>query len=188
MYVNKYFKILLYLLLLVILPVAADTLYNHTVRKKRQLQAKYIALKTANDNSKSLVIFNSNNTGVLIENNNVTSFDGNIFDILNDMKTNSCVVLLSFVLEYVNNPMEIYKLALRVSGGDLFMVNLEKNSLRSIWDYKLKRIMSKPYYNPNDKIAYIEVSNVKQYTQNFYRYIFKIFPYDQFKYYDFIKK
>lgn len=52
-------------------------------------------------------------------------------NFLPKLADNSYVIFVSCVLEYVDNFQEVTKELMRVSGGDLFIVNLEPNTLKT---------------------------------------------------------
>jgi hypothetical protein len=183
--IEKIIIIAMYLVILISIPLFIDYLFKITVRRKRINQVKSMAQKQANDKNKSLIIFDSTTHGVVITNTkgNISKeeFNGDINEIANNLANNSCVIMISEVLEYVNKPDELIKQLKIVSGDDLYIVNIEKNSPRILWDYKIKNVMDKSYYLPTDKkLKWTQPNKLQLNTQNFYSYIFKIVPYDFF--------
>lgn len=179
----KIFLIIIYLVIIILIPLFLDYLFKLTVRKKRKLQIKTLAEERAKETNKSLVIFNDQYHGIV---NNIQNdgskeeFTGDIIEIIFQMAPNSCVMVLSEVLEYIHDPNTFIEQIKTVSGNDLYTINIEKNSPRVFWDYKIKNVMNKSFYVPNENITWSKPNKLQLHTQNFYSYIFKILPYDLF--------
>lgn len=199
---SKIFLIILYLIIIILIPLFLDYLFKLTVRKKRKMQIKFLAEIKSIETSKSLIIFNDRYHGVVINSddlvngklNNGEEFTGDIVEIINQMANNSCVVVVSETLEYIDNVSSgksllsdtIDQLKL-ISGGDFYSINIEKNSPRVFWDYKIKNIMDKSFYLPDDSISWSQPNNLQTKIQTFYSYVFKILPYDFFTFNPVIK-
>ena len=188
---SKVIRIVFYLLIIILIVLLLDLLFSYTVRKNRKNQIKQIAEQKALELDKPLIIFNDRDNGIVISYNkdgvpSAEDFTGDILEIANQIKTDSAVVIVSETLEYIDDETflrETIKQLNRISGGNLYVVNIEKNSTRPFWDYKIKHIMEKSYYLPNEKIKWIKPNNVQLYTQKFYSKIFTILPYRFFTYY-----
>ena len=68
----------------------------------------------------------------------------------------------------------------KASGGDLYTINIGKNSPKVIWDYKIKNIMNKSFYLPGEKIGWTHPNDLQLKIQKLYSYVFRIVPYDSF--------
>jgi hypothetical protein len=79
-------------------------------------------------------------------------------NVLPQMQDNSCVLYASATLEYIDNLSTVMPELLRVTGGDLFVTNVEPDSLKAIlatnFGYHFKRKW-KIYTNANYQITSI---------------------------------
>ena len=83
------------------------------------------------------------------------------------------------IFEYIDDNLinDLVKELLRVSGGNLYIVNIEKNSPRIFWDHKIKNIINKPFYLPPiENIKWSTPNNLQIKIQKFYAQIFRILP------------
>jgi hypothetical protein len=183
---DKILLIMVYLIIIILVILFLDYLFKVTVRKNRKNKIMAFARKKSTDTNKPIVVFNDKDNGVVIDTNGKKeTFNGNINDIANEMADNSCVLVVSETLEYIddsdqislNNLIEQLKI---ISGGDLYCANFEKNSPRALWDYNIKNIMNESYYLPNDNISWTKPNNLQVNAQKFYAQIFKILPYNFF--------
>lgn len=190
--IKKTVIVLIYLAIIILIPLFLDYLFKLTVRKKREDNVRCLAQKKASDTNKSLIVFTDRHHGVVINVNDPKSaeqFTGDIFEIVQQMANDSCVMVLLQVLEYMDDTKErplsvfIQKLS-DITGGDIYTVNIEKNSPRVFWDYKILNVMNKSYYLPEDfeqgKIEWYRPNDLQRHTQKFYSYLFKFIPYKFF--------
>jgi len=189
------------------IPIFLDYLFRLTVRKKRKNQILKLAELKSRETGKPVIIFNDRNHGTIItytNNNSHTAedFPGDIVDIIDKLETNSLVVIVSQTLEYIDGTklIDVDNRTIsnkkktstdlswtidnlkRVSGGDLYVLDIEKNSPRIFWDYKIKNIMDKSFYLPNENITWSAPNGLQLRTQKMYSYVFKILPYQFFAY------
>lgn len=179
--IKKIILILIYIIIIIFIALFLDYLFKITIRKRRKQQIKYLAQKKALETGKPLLIFNNQHEGIFQNNNDSTKFTGNILEIINKLDKNSCVVIVSQVLEYVDDVNKLIKQIDKISNGDYYFINLEKNSPRIWWDYKINNVMSKPYYLPSSNdISWNSPNSLQKKIQQFYSIIFKIVPYEPF--------
>lgn len=196
---SKIYMVLIYLIIIILVPLFLDYLFKLTVRRKRKLNMLYLAEKKSASTKKPLLIFNNRSSGI-ISHSGVLSTDkeeiqGEITEIIGGLKENSFVIVVSETLEYVDDVEKLIKELITVSGSDLYIINLEKNSPRIFWDYKIKNIMDQPFYIVSDmqltsssekptliekKIKWTNPTNLQKSIQKFYTNVFKILPYDFF--------
>lgn len=185
--VKKTFIIFVYLLIILMIPIFLDYLFELTIRSKRLLNAETTARKIAKKSTKPVIVFNGLESGYIrqADGKNVDSvedFTGDINDILNEMMDNSAVIILNRSVEYTTDPVELITDAKRVSGGDLFIVGLEKNSPRVFWDVNIINVMANPYYtNTDTEVKLIKFNSVQRKIRKIYSYLFKIIPIEFFK-------
>jgi len=179
---NKFFLVLIYLIIILLIPFFLDYLSEITIRKNRKNLINEKATKKSKTTNKPLVIFN----GIFNGSVDGENFSGDIFEIINQMDNNSCVIYIVDTLEYVQNPSNLIKELNRVSGNDLFIVCIEKNSPRTFWDPKIINLMDKNYYLPLENITWNLPNNLQNKIRNIYAYLFGIIPYDKIN--SFIKK
>lgn len=184
-FLGKVLTILVYLIIIILIPLFLDYLFSITVRNTRKNNIMDIAKEKSRNTSKPIIVFNNRYNGAVIETNgNVDGFTGDILDIIDNMSDNSCVMVVSETLEYIDseilqNTIDQLK---EVSGGDLYCINFEKNSPRILWDYKIINLMNNPFYLPNDDISWSKPNQLQRNIQHFYYYVFKILPYNFFAY------
>lgn len=168
------------------IPLFLDLLFKMTVRKNRKEKIKNLAKEKAKETGKSLIIFNDKTHGIVINSTDQSTetFDGDMNKIIDQMANNSCVIIVSETFEYINPDIldKTIKKLKNISGGDFYSINIEKNSSRLLWDYKIKNIMDKSFYLPNEKIVWEKTNNLQKNIQKFYSYVFKIIPYHFFIY------
>lgn len=183
-FLEKGILIVIYIIIIIMIPLFLDYLFKLTVRRKRKIQIKSLAMKKAKDTNKALLIFDNRYGGVVSHAGDFTdkeSFDGDAVEIINQMADNSCVIVVKETLEYIDDLNDFIAQLKNVSGGDLYTVNIEKNSPRVFWDYKIKNIMNKSFYLPMDtEIQWSEPNRLQKSIQKFYSYVFKILPYNFF--------
>lgn len=162
--------------------IIIDILYSSTIRKKTKDSIRIEAVKKAVKKNKSLVVFDSMDTGYVYDpkDKSIEKFNGNITSILENMADNSCVIMIVDTLEYLNSNYlpKIIEQIIRVSGGNFFIVCIEPNSARTFYDYKIKNLMEKTYYLSDSNIRWKIPNNLQIQIQKIYRLIFKILPYD----------
>ena len=186
-FIKKTFIIFVYLLIILMIPVFLDYLFELTIRRKRLLKTEGSARKIAKQQNKPIVVFNGLTNGNIrtldgAKQDSVEDFTGDIMEILTEMMENSAVIVLNKSIEYTKNPIEIITEAKRVSGGDLFIVSIEKNSPRVFWDNEIINITEKTEYGPKDKeIKLIKMNNVQRKIRNIYSYLFRIIPSELFR-------
>lgn len=174
---SKTITIIIYLIIIIMILLFLDYLFKLTIRHRRKQKIKQLANKQSIKKKKPLLILN---------NNEVLNLTGKeIIDKLAKkfrFSPNTCVVMISEVLEYVESDFleKVINQLLKISGGDLYIACIEKNSPRGFWDYKIKNIMNKSFYLPNEKIEWTKPNELQLSTQRIYYYVFKIIPYDFF--------
>ena len=191
--INKIFLIAIYIMILILIPLFLDFLFKITVRHKRKNEIITIAKKNANKTNKPLIIFNGISHGVVDTNDNTEKFSGDISEIISQMGDNTCVIIVSETLEYIDDLPNFIDQLKRVSGNDLYVVSLEKNSPRIFWDYNIKNVMNDTYTlpdietdvqhrnpnkMPNKKLTWMSPNNLQIKTQHMYEYFFNILPYN----------
>lgn len=184
---KKTFIIFVYLLIILMIPIFLDYLFELTIRSKRLLRIENSARKISKQTNKPVVIFNGLAKGNIrsvdgINPDTIEDFDGDIMEILTEMMDNSAVIVLNKTIEYEKNPVALITEARRVSGGDLFIVSIEKNSPRIFWDNEIINITEKSEYTNLDKeIKLIKMNNLQQKIRRIYSYFFKIIPIELFR-------
>lgn len=190
--IKKTIIVIIYLSIIILVPLFIDYLFKLTVRKKREDNIRCLAQQKSSDTNKSLIIFTDRYHGIVVNVNDPKSaeeFSGDITEIVQQMANDSCVLVLLQVLEYIDdtneNPLSVFIQKLNdISGGDLYTVNIEKNSTRVFWDYKILDIMNKSYYLPEDfqqgKVEWNKPNDLQKHIQKFYSYLFKVIPYNFF--------
>lgn len=190
--IKKIIIVILYLSIIILVPLFIDYLFKLTVRKKREDNIRYLAQQKSSQTNKSLIVFINRHYGIVINVNDPKSaeeFSGDIIEIVHQMANDSCVLVLMQVLEYIDdtieNPLSIFiEKLMDISGGDLYTVNIEKNSPRVFWDYKIINIMDTSFYLPEDfqngKIKWNKTNDLQKHTQKIYSHLFKIIPYKFF--------
>lgn len=186
-FLNKTIIIIIYVLIIIMIPLFLDYLFRLTVRKNRKNKILELAKFKSNQTSKPIIVFNDRYHGVVInldDENGNEEFTGDIIDIVNKMADNSCILIVSESLEYINDDLlsDTIKLIDKISGGDCYFINIEKNSPRVFWDYKIINIMDKSFYLPDSNITWEPPNNLQYKIQFFYSYVFKIIPYKFFSY------
>lgn len=193
--INKIIIVAVFLIIIILIPLILAYILNITVKAKQSKKIKIMAEKKAIDTNKPLIIFSRTNGIIITYSNNGTKikkekFIGNIQQIAENMEKNSCVIIISETLEYIDGffDQKIRESALsktitllrQISGDDLYIINIDKKSPRILWDYKIKQIMCASFYLPGEKISWIYPKKIIVDIQNFYYYIFKILPYNFF--------
>jgi hypothetical protein len=191
---SKIIMICLYIVIIIFIPILLDSLFTWTVRARRRKTIMQLAEKTAILKEKSLVVFNGLTEGQvyhLESEKKVKSepslvkgepFNGDFMEIIDQMADNSCVIIVAFVLEYVEDFEGALKVLKRVAGDNLYVLGLEANSPRTFWDYKIKQILDKSFYVPeNLNVTSHKPNGIQLKLQVVYRYIFKVVPYGWFK-------
>jgi hypothetical protein len=184
--VEKIIIIAIYLFILILIPIFLDYLFRITIRNKRKTKIKSLAMKKAVEKNKSVVIFNNVNNGIVIhsignKNESSEEFTGSFTEIINNMADDSCVVVVLHTLEYLDELPSVLTQLQKISGGDLYLLSMGKNSPRVFWDYKIRNILDKSFYLPTDKeIKWSSPNTLQLKLHKFYSLIFKILPYDSF--------
>jgi len=184
--VKKIFLVIIYLIIILLIPIFLDLLLKISVRKNREKQLYMMALENAKKKAQSLVVFTDRYNGFIINDvqlDKAEKFNGDIINIVDNMIDNSCIVMVSLTLEYIDNDelKRVIQNLMRISGGNLYILAIEKTSPRLFWDYKIKNIFDKSFYIPNgQKISWTFPNNLQTTTQKFYSYLFKILPYSFF--------
>lgn len=175
--------ILMLFLVVLFLPLFLDIVFRISVRRKRRSEAFFKALQMARRKNRPLLIFTSPNTGLHISKLEIYNdrpqgeeFTGNIYDVISNLKTKSAIILLIEVLEYIDEPEFIWNKLLEISNNRIFSSNLETKSPKFWFDYRIKNIMNKTFYNKNDKIIYSPTSELQKNISRFYQNIFLIVP------------
>lgn len=188
---NKLCMIFIYVIIIILVPLFLDYLFRLSVRRKRKLSIMDLARKKSAQTKKPLLIFNDRSNGIISHSGDLTKdkeeIQGEITEIIGLLKPNSFVIVVSETLEYVDNVEKLVDDLNVVSGSDLYIVCLEKNSPRIFCDYKIKNIMDSPFYimseaNSDSKktIKWSSPTNLQTYSHRFYSHVFKIIPYNFF--------
>lgn len=183
---TKFITILIFIIIIILAILFLDYIFKLTVRSKRKKKIKNLAIQSSEKKSKPLIIFKDNNNGFVYDKKNTLqkeAFTGNIVELVPQMADNSCVLVVLNCLEYVDgsNLENLIYCLKKVSGGDLYICCFEKKSTRAFWDYKLKNIMDKSFYTPeNLTINWTPITFLQKKTQSFYFSVFKILPYEFF--------
>lgn len=179
----KLVVILIYVMIIILVILFLDLLMKYTIRNNRAEKIKSLAENSAREKNKPLIIFDSINHGSIINTDgSIEDFNGDIIEIADQIKDNSCVLLVIGVLEYldINELNNIIKQFRKISGNDFYSSNLEKNAPRIFFDYKIKNIMDKSFYLPNEQINWNQANDLQKNTQKFYIQVFKVVPYNFF--------
>lgn len=176
---KKLILVIFYIIIIILIPLFLDVLFKYTVRKKR----KDAIMKMARQKSKKIKI-----PIMIINHGDVTIIKDKTFTKLGKYsnieksKDEKHVIVIIETLEYI----EEYKIndflseLYEISDGNMYFVNIEKNSPRIWWDYNIKNVMDKSFYLPNDKIIWSTPDKIQKKIQKFYYYVFKILPYRWF--------
>ncbi|AGC01844.1 hypothetical protein H012_gp619 [Acanthamoeba polyphaga moumouvirus] len=177
--------VIIYALIIISIPLFLDYILSNM--KKNCTQKIFSqAKKKSNELNKPIILFQDKNHGIIINNNEIESFDGDIVNICKELDDSSCILILYEVLEYINDPDDIFIKDLvhnikRISGDDFYIININKHSPKIYLDHNILNIMDKDIYQFEDKISYRNPSKIEQKIQNIYRYFFKIVPYENIK-------
>lgn len=181
--IYKIVLVLAYVIIIILAVIFLDILMNYTIRNNRKEKMKSLAQEKCKKTNKPLIIFDKPNHGVVVDlNGKMEEFNGNITEIVDQLKNNSCVLLIIGVLEYIDTEKlgKTIRQFKKISGGDLYCCNLEKNAPRIFWDYKIKNVMDKSFYLPDEQIKWEKPNDLQLNVQRFYSYIFRIVPYHLF--------
>jgi hypothetical protein len=179
--------VLIYLIVIILIPIFLDYLFKLTVRRKRKLNIMHLAEEKSKQTNKPLLIIDSVIHATISKaDSSKEEINDDVTTYLGMLKQNSFVVVVLGVLEYIDNPKKFIEELNYVSGHDLYIVNIEKNSPRIFYDYKIKNVIDEPFYvfsksdtsNSNYQITWSEPSSLQKNIQSFYSYVFKIVPYD----------
>lgn len=174
------FVIILYIAIIILIPLFLDFLFKVTIRKKRKNNVLRLVVQRARDQDKPLIIINDLHHGIIYDKTTLEYFTGDVVRIIDKLTKNSCVVLISETLEYINDLEEFMDKLTLVTGGDLYVICIELNSPRLFWDYKIRHIMSKSYFEPGEVVKWVPPNGLQKKTQRFYYYLFQVIPYDVF--------
>lgn len=177
---SKMLMIIIYLIIIILIPIFLYYLFKLTVDNKKKDEILNLAKQKSIQIGKPLIVFNGRSNGLVInpEDKSSEKFEGDIIDIINQMADNSGVILLLNVLEYIDDEsIKILVAQLKnVSGGNLYSVNISKNSPLTILDHKIINLMDKPYYLPGESITWSKSNQFQKILQKFYSVVFKILP------------
>ncbi len=175
--------ILLLFMTIIIIPIFLDIVIRISSRHKKRTSIYFKSLQKARRKTKPLLIL-SYDYNILIKEDEINNdrpvgekLNEDIITLLNKMKDNSAIICAIEVLEYYDNPQEIWYEINRVSGGKMYSFNLEKTAPKIMFDYRIKHIMNKEYFNSDDKLIYF--NNLKTYqlkSQVFYKKLFMFIP------------
>ncbi|AGF85445.1 hypothetical protein QJ854_gp337 [Moumouvirus goulette] len=178
--------VIIYALIIISIPLFLDFILSRMKQKcLHKTLLKEIKKKSSKLN-KPIIFFQGKNSGIIIDNDQIESFDGDIVNISKELDDNSCVVILYEVLEYIDDPdniiiKDLVSNIVRISGGNYHIININKNYPKIYCDFNILNIMDKDIYKSGDKISFYKPSKIQQKIQYIYRYFFKIFPYEKIK-------
>lgn len=173
--------IIICVIIIIMIPILLDYLaVNSKSTKKTRNQIQKLAEGRALSRNKSLIIFDGRDHGWVIDKKSREEFRANLEEILNDMSDNCCVVLLVGSLEYVDDPSAVLRQLEVITGGDLYLLNVDPGSPRIFWDYKIKNVMEKPFNLPGQNVKWTQPSKPQLLTQKIYQRAFSILPYNFF--------
>jgi len=86
---GKMVLIIIYLIIIAMLPLLIDCLFNYTTRKTRKENIIKLAKEKSIKTKKPIIIFNTNTNGVVLTADKIENFQTNIIDAINDMADNS---------------------------------------------------------------------------------------------------
>lgn len=177
---SKIFLIAIYLGILLLVPLFLDYLYKVTIRRNNKKKMESLAKKEAAKLKKPLIIFNGTNSGTVDTDGTVEKFDGDVFEIVSQLRSNTSVIMVSETLEYIPALEKFIKELERVSGGNLYILGIEKNSPRIFWDYKILNVLDQSYITPQNikSVMWESPNGLQQGTHAIYEQVFKILPYD----------
>ncbi len=142
-----------------------------------------LATEAAHKLKRPLIIFNDIENGVVYDQVDLSMdsgrsgkpeyFNGDIVEISKELADNSCVVFVYQTLEYVDDIDGLIKQLERISGHQLYICALEKNSPRIWFDSRIKRVFDQPYYLPDNvsTISWTLPNNIQKRTSQFYHFI-----------------
>jgi hypothetical protein len=165
--------VILYLIVIVLLPIILDIVFSITLRKdyKEGIITKMRVL--AKNSNKPLIIFYDRYYGYKEDpiTNEKIEFQGDMVDILHDLKDNSSVILIIESLEYVPSEQidDIYTQLERVTNGDYYIINIDKGSPRVFYDSKILHLS---HQKDGKKLSYDKVNKFIKFTQRFYGIIY----------------
>ena len=183
--IKKILLVTVYLIIILLIPLFLDYLMTITTRRKRRKLMQQLATEAANKLKRPLIIFNDLENGVVYDQIDLSLdsgrsgkaeyFNGNIVEISKELADNSGIVFVYQTLEYVDDIDELMKQLERISGHQLYICALEKNSPRIWFDSRIKRIFDQPYYLPDtlSTISWTVPNNLQKRTSHFYHFILK---------------
>jgi len=175
---NIVFKILTYVIIILIIFLLLDFLFKMTIRKRKWKQIYFLANKLSQIKRKPIMIIYDTNNALIEPNKKI---QGDIVNIITRLPSNKYILIVSQLLEYVDEPKKVIYHCKRISGDDVYFINIENTSPRIWWDYKIKNIMNAPFYLPYEtNIKWINKSNKQKKVHKIYAIIFKILPYRYF--------
>ena len=164
--------VIIYVLILLSIPFILDYVYNNMIKSQNMKKIKEMVASSR----KPLMIFQGqDNITYMIQN-----IKTDILKFSESIRDNSVILILDSVLEYVDDPNAVLKEARRISGGDLYIIGHDQKSVRSLFDYRIKRLLSKPYFLPNQDVSLSNLNNLQIKIQKIYQKIAKVIPYDHF--------
>uniref|UniRef100_A0A6G6AC80 Uncharacterized protein n=1 Tax=Borely moumouvirus TaxID=2712067 RepID=A0A6G6AC80_9VIRU len=178
--------IIIYALIILLIPIFLDYVLSNM--KQNHIQKTLIeeVKKKSINLGKPIIFFGDQNNGMIINDNKIESFEGNIIDICKELTDNACVFFSYEVFEHINDPDDIIIRDLiydinRISGGDYYIININKHSPKIYLDHNILNIMDKEIYQLGDNISYNKPLKIQQKIQNTYKYLFKFFPHEKIK-------
>jgi hypothetical protein len=176
--------LIIILIILLFLPLFCDVIFRVSVRRQRRSMAYHKSLQMARRKHRPLIIFTSIDSGMIIPESQLFNehpksepFTGDIYEIISKMKHRSAVILLVEILEYVDNPQQLWTTILNVTGSRAFSSNLETKSPKFWFDYRLKHSLHKTFYTKTDKFIISKpVTGSKKTVSEFYQKIFTVIP------------
>lgn len=162
------------------IPLILDYMLEITTRQNRKNIIKSMALQKSQEKNKPLIIFNKNK-GIIYprfdkqtdkQTDKIENFGADLIDTIHQIADNSCVLVVNGSLEYIDKTQiqDLLNKMIDVSGGDLYLTNIESSSPRVFCDPRVKNIMSKSFYLPStlDSISWSELSAQQSKIQSIY--------------------
>jgi hypothetical protein len=176
--------ILIYILILILIPLFLELLLRYTNGRKTKQLIYSMAQDKAGELSQPLIVFNSPTEGFIWEDKKANVFTGGIVEIVKLLNDSSSVIMVSETLEYLptDELQPLIKDLVRASGGNLYVVSVDKNSPRIYYDYKIVNVISDSFNLPDSTIKYLPLNGVQENLHKFYSYVFMVIPYGFFTY------
>lgn len=152
---NTALIVIVIIILIILFIYLVEYLMKVTIRKKR-LDA---VLALAQQSKKPLLIINKDSFSIDGESESITPEQ--IESMLEQMKAGSMTIVANQILEYVPDVDAVISQLRRVSGGDLYTVNLENGSPKLYYDPYIIQKVEEPYTLPNDPIDVLDLNSVQ---------------------------